>query len=62
MRHIWRWLGFTAVTKKNFISSLECGYSVIFVPGGVHETVFLEAGCEVHVGSLSLNVVRSDML
>nr|XP_007156273.1 hypothetical protein PHAVU_003G272600g [Phaseolus vulgaris]ESW28267.1 hypothetical protein PHAVU_003G272600g [Phaseolus vulgaris] len=47
MRHIWRWLGFTAVTKKNFISSLECGYSVIFVPGGVHETVFLEAGSEI---------------
>ncbi|KAK7346252.1 hypothetical protein VNO80_20767 [Phaseolus coccineus] len=47
LRHIWTWLGFKAVTKKNFISSLESGYSVVVVPGGVHETVFLEPGSEI---------------
>ncbi|XP_020239182.1 diacylglycerol O-acyltransferase 2D-like isoform X2 [Cajanus cajan] len=46
MRHTWTWLGFTSVSKKNFISSLAAGYSCIVVPGGIRETLFMEPGCE----------------
>ncbi|XP_047179526.1 diacylglycerol O-acyltransferase 2D-like [Vigna umbellata] len=53
LRHVWTWMGFTAVTKKNFISSLEAGYSCILVPGGIREALFLEPHSEVHLSFFS---------
>ncbi|XP_017412834.1 diacylglycerol O-acyltransferase 2D isoform X2 [Vigna angularis] len=47
LRHVWTWMGLTAVTKKNFISSLEAGYSCILVPGGIREALFLEPHSEI---------------
>ncbi|KAJ9541235.1 hypothetical protein OSB04_027741 [Centaurea solstitialis] len=47
MRHLWTWMGMTAVTRRNFSSLLKAGCSCIVIPGGMQETFYMNHHSEV---------------
>ena len=46
VRHLWQWLGLQSVDRKNAARLLAAGHSIILVPGGVQECLFMEADYE----------------
>nr|XP_024394341.1 diacylglycerol O-acyltransferase 2-like isoform X2 [Physcomitrium patens] len=47
VRHVWSWLGVSRVTRKFMTEFLQKGTSVIIIPGGVQECLYMERGREV---------------
>lgn len=47
VREVWYWIGVRPVTREAIHKYLNTGKSVVLLPGGVQECLFMEKNCEV---------------
>eukprot|EP00475_Leptophrys_vorax_P037249 TRINITY_DN63978_c0_g1_i1.p1 TRINITY_DN63978_c0_g1~~TRINITY_DN63978_c0_g1_i1.p1 ORF type:complete len:327 (-),score=3.52 TRINITY_DN63978_c0_g1_i1:252-1232(-) len=58
VRHIWRWLGMGAATRKEFVKILASGTSCVIIPGGMQESLLMDETKEVLYLRRRLGFVR----